>query len=342
MLDFIIAVICLVLATLSMVYLKAFFGIPIYELKRRAINGDGFAKAIYPVAAYGPVLEALLYIVIVLAGGIALVLFNRLAPDWLGIGLLLVWLWLSYAWLGEIANSDFGRRLSGHSAGYFVWMLTWLYNPGKVLAGAMRSGGAKHTGIYESEDLQALLYAQERQADNRISATQIGRLHKLLVFESARVNHYMVDWKNIMTLHADEPIGPKLLDDMHKSKQTVFPVYGPKGSKTLSGILNRDDVGLKTEGRVADYMRTPVRYLSKDEPMESALAKFALSGQTLFVVNSGDHKPLGVLTLKDALGSILTPQTKPENRSPASNDLKPEANIESLNIEGDEEDALTQ
>ena len=143
MLDFIIAVICLVLATLSMVYLKAFFGIPIYELKRRAINGDGFAKAIYPVAAYGPVLEALLYIVIVLAGGIALVLFNRLAPDWLGIGLLLVWLWLSYAWLGEIANSDFGRRLSGHSAGYFVWMLTWLYNPGKVLAGAMRSGGGQ-------------------------------------------------------------------------------------------------------------------------------------------------------------------------------------------------------
>ncbi len=341
MLDFIIAVICLVLATVSMVYIKAFFGIPIYELKRRAVNRDAYARAIYPVAVYGPVLEALLWLVIVLAGGISLVLFNKLAPAWLGIGLLAAWLWLSYAWLGEIAHSNFGRRLSQVSAVFFVWALAWLYKPGRVLAGVMRSGKIKHTGIYESEDLQALLLLQENQADNRLSATQIGRLHKLLVFESAKVSHYMIEWKNIMTVHADEPIGPKLLDDMHKSAQTVFPVYGVKSSAVLLGTLNKDDVGLKTEGRVADYMRTPVRYLNKDESMENALAKFALSGQALCVVVSKDHKPIGVLTLKDALGSILTPQSKTNPRSSSNDNSETESTITEMNIEGDEEDANT-
>ncbi len=342
MLDFTIAVIGLVLATLSMLSLRAFFGLPIYELKRRAINNDAYAKAVYPVAAYGPVLEAILWLVIVLAGGLALVLFDRLAPVWLAVGLLAVWLWMSYAWLGEMANSGFGRRITKLSAVFFGWILQWAYRPGKFLAGFLRSNRTKHTGIYESEDLYALLLKQETQADNRMTQLQLGRLHKLLVFETANVSHYMVAWNQVMSLHADEPIGPKLLDDMHKSGQTVFPVYASQKSKTLVGTLNRDDVGLKTEGTLADYMRTPVRYLSQDESMESALAKFALSGQTLFVVTAQDRKPVGILTLKDALGSILTPRSKKEAHAGHSDELDPLTKDTELKIEGDEEDAHTQ
>ena len=79
--------------------------------------------------------------------------------------------------------------------------------------------------------------------------------------------------------------------------------------KELVGVLNKPDIGLNTQGKVGDYVRSPIRYIQEDETIESALAKFSLTGQILFVVINPKRDIVGYLTLKEALSSILSPDT---------------------------------
>lgn len=310
MTDFIIAVIFLVLAVVVVALRKAFFALPVYELKRQAAAGDQYSKQIYPVVAYGETFRALLWLLLGIFVAVSLVLFDRLAPVWFGVILDGILLWLTFSWFPHARARKFNRQLALYAVPVFAWVLHYTYPIVKELGKLGRYYDQGHTGIYENEDLHQVLVRQELQTDNRISAVQLGRLRKFLAFETAVVSQYQTDWKNIMKLSADAPISPLLLDEMHQSGQTAFPVTKTKNSKSLVGILNRDDVGLKSDGRIADHMHSNVRYIKQDEPMESALAKFALSGQVMFVVINKAEDIVGALTLKDALGSLLAPDNR--------------------------------
>lgn len=309
MVTFIVGSICLLLALCLIVLEKSYFDIPAHEVKRQAIKGDSYASMIYPLIAYGRTLRSILLLMILLFSAIGLVLFARLAPVWLAIILVIVLLWLAFNWLPNADISKTSKRLTKLFSPILLWLVNRVYPLVVKIDGFFNDNKAKHTGIYELEDLKEIINRQAVQQDNRISDLQLGRLAKLLVFESTTVGKYMTPLKGIMTIAADEPIGPILLDDMHNSGQVAFPVTVKKNDPKLVGILNKDDVGLKSQGKVADYMHEPVIYINEDEPIENALAKFSLSGRALLIVNNHKHQTVGVLTLKDALSSILSPDT---------------------------------
>ena len=307
---FIISIVCLVLAFIVVMIRKAYFSLPFYELKRQAANGDKFAKTVFPIVSYNLTLRALLWLMLGVLSATAIILIGRVAPLLIGIILVGGWLWLAFSWLPNSEVSATSKSLAIAATPVFAWLMHWTYPLLKWLGKVSGKYRLQHTGLYESEDLYQTLIMQEAQTDNRISPTQIGRLKKLLAFETALVKDYQKPWGKTMKLSAQDPIGPKLLDDMHKSGQTVFPVLKTKTSKTVVGITNKEDIGLKTEGTVGDHMKSPVRHLDQDESMESALAKFAMSGHTLFLVSDDNDDIVGTLTLRDALGSILAPETK--------------------------------
>lgn len=309
MTDFIIAVVFLVLALVILMERKAFFALPAYELKRQAASGDKFAREIYPLVSYGSSFRALLWLLLGVFTAVSLVLFARLAPVWFGIIMVAIVLWLTFSWLPSIRLSKLNRDLALLSVPIFAWVLHYAYPLIKELGKLERYyiRDAVHTGLYEPEDLHKVLERQEVQLDNRISAVQLGRLKKLLAFEQAKVSDYMVEWSKVMKLNSEDFVGPKLLDEMHKSGQSAFPVMKGQSSKSAIGVLNKEEVGLMSEGRVADHMHQPIVHAKQKESMESALAKFALSGQSLLLVTDNSVETVGVLTLKDALGSLLAP-----------------------------------
>lgn len=310
MIDFIIGLACLIIALGIIMLRKAYFAKPYYELRRQAIKGDKYARTIYPVVAYGPLLRGLLWILLGIFSAVALVLFARLAPLWLGIILVIGWLWLAFSWLPNTKPSKFSQSLALGVTPLFNWLLNSGYPLVRQLDKITKYYPIAHTGLYEPEDLDQLVERQLEQADNRISTKQLGRIKKLLVFESAVVSTYTQPWSALMILAANDPIGPIMLDELHKSKQTSFVVTKTAKDHQVVGILNRTDVGLNSQGKVADYMHHPVVYVQEDELIESALAKFATGSQILLVVVNKDHLPIGVLTLKDALKALLSPMSK--------------------------------
>lgn len=305
--DFIIAVVCLLLALLVVVLRKAYFALPLYELKRRATRNEQFARAVYPVVSYDSSLRGLLWTMLGIFSAVALVLFARLAPVWLGIGLVAAWLWLAFSWLPNNKTTKLSQDIAVLVTPFLAWVLHHTFPVIQKLGKLSRYYGQPHTGLYESEDLHRVLTQQENQADNRIAVVQLGRVKKLLAFEAASVADYFRPWEEIVKLTAGEPIGPKLLDDLHRSGQTTFPVTKTKSNQELVGILNKEDVGLKSQGLVRDHMRLPPRTINQEETMESALAQFSLSGQVFLIVVDNDQQISGGLSLKDALSSLLLP-----------------------------------
>ena len=307
MTDFIVSCAFLLLALVFVLMRKAYFAYPEHELKRRAASGDGFAHAVYPVVAYGPALRALLWLLMGISGATALVLLDQFAPLWIDAALIVLWLWLAFSWIPNSRPSEFSMHLALAAAPLFNWLLNWSYPLFKQFGKLQRLYEAPHTGIYEGEDLRALLQRQARQSDNRISATQLGRLGKLVEFEQAKVGDYFRPWKESLKLTLDEQVSPKLLDEMHRSQQSAFAVVKKSGSKDIVGLLTKDSVGLKSQGKVSDYLHENAEFIDEDGSIEDALKLFAFGGQPMLIVRDKDGEVSGTLGLKEALGALLAP-----------------------------------
>ena len=305
MVDFIIACICLVLAWQVILLRRAYFSKPVYEVRRQATSGNGFARLIYPVVAYGPTVRAALWLVLGVLTAAALVLMAKLAPVWLGICLVAVWLWLAFSWIPNRRVGAFSRQSAKLATPMIIWFLNWSYPIMRYLEKLTGRYWPEHTGIYESEDLHRLLSRTAAQPDNRLTEQELNGIKKLLTFKTARTMQYIRPWKQTVKVYEDEAISPKLLDDLHKSGQAVFPVLHSKAVPRPTGWLYWEDIGLESRGTAKDHMRTPVRYVNETETLDKALAKFSFSHASVFAAVNEKRKVTGVLSLRDVLKALV-------------------------------------
>ncbi len=312
----IIVAACLLLAYVSLELKKAYFALPTYELKRRAAAGDQFSRRIYPVVAH-PSLRGLLWLSVTVPSAVGLILFaGRYGSLW-GIIVTLIWLWLIYSWLPNRNANEFSNYLAKLCVPCFMWFFGWANPALKPLEKIQGRYQEPHTKLYENEDLRRFLHHQSRQADNRISNNQLMRINKLVSYDAATVGNFARTWKKSLKLVDSDNIGPKLLDELHRSKQHAFLVTNHKNSRHIVGVLSRDTVGLETQGRVSDYMRKEVESIGRDEPIEQALLRFAQSSSPLLVVIDKENEAVGTLSLSDALDALLVlDEVKPEKSKP--------------------------
>ncbi len=305
MTDFIAAGLCLLLAFMVLLLRKAYFNLPIYELKRLANRGDAFAKTIYPAVSY-PAFRGLLWLMLATLSAAAVALLNHKLPLWMGVSAAVIWLWLAFSWIPNSKVSAASRRLAQLSAPAFSWFLHWSYPLIKHLEKLQERYQPRHTLLFENEDLRTFLRYQARQSDNRISAKQLERISKVIAFDAAKVEDYYRPLKASTTLLENDLIGPKLLDELHRSRQTAFIVLKHKNSKEVAGVLSKNAVELHSEGRVKDFMNPEVEYIDRNLPIEDALIRFAHIDGQLIIVNDAEGELVGSITLKDALAALLS------------------------------------
>jgi CBS domain containing-hemolysin-like protein len=299
-----VAGICLVLALLMSMLRKAYFSLPAYELKRRAVSGDKIYSKLYPAVANRS-LRGLLWLLMTALAAAFLVLVSLSVNLGLAIVVAVIWIWLLYSWLPNRRTSSIDYRLAALTAPFFIWLFNWAHPALKYLERVQKRYNEIHTGVYEYQDLRGFLRIQAQQPDNRISPQQLSRLAKLVAFEEAKVNHFFKPWKATIKLAESDIVGPKLLDEMHRSKQLSFAVTKQRNSHQICGVLSRDVVGLSSEGRVSDYMRSDFATIGRDDSMEDALLSFAHSSVPLLIVLDKESEAVGTLSLKDALDALL-------------------------------------
>lgn len=296
--------------------------LPGNELRRRAKSGkDPQALAIYKMAVYGHSLKFFL-LVIGMASSAGLI-FGLVKSNWWLAFLLVVTLsWVLIVDRLLHRGRGLAWKLAAKAAPAVSWALEYLQPVFGSLAKNIQSSPS-HSRLYEREDLLELLDRQKNQIDNRIPEPALKAARGALTFGDKPVALVMTPRKDVVWVSHGDPISPKLMDDLHKTGFTRFPVIAGSAKLTnpaptknrgpdqsigeVVGTLYIADLlkNLEKSGRVGDIMKSGAHFINESHDLEQALHGFLQSGQHLLIVVNNFEEVVGVLTLEDVLGQIL-------------------------------------
>ncbi|MDR1032779.1 MAG: CBS domain-containing protein [Candidatus Nomurabacteria bacterium] len=291
-----------------------------FELERRASGGDKGAKKVLERERLLPsilVIRRLTLLILALVFlGVATNLYGLLAALFIG--------GLAAVCLGPISKIKTLQRL-----------MTKLYN--KVEPQLLKFVGKLAPVFNFFEDLsdetfkktsskEELRHQIEALDDDVMSLGERTVILSALQFSDKQVSNIMVPAGKVELVEASEVLGPLVLDRLHQTTFSVFPVIKKDknhvvGILQVKSLLNTD---VKESLTVEKAMTRKVHYIRDDHDLEYALSAFVRTGQHFFVVINEDRETVGILTLRDLMESLLGKQLRDDFK--ADDDAKAVAN----------------
>jgi CBS domain containing-hemolysin-like protein len=309
MIEFILAIVCFMLALAGVVVRKSYYVVPLLELKRRAEKQSVTypnAEILYRTVSYGANLRVLLWAFIGSTTALGVVLTSSLAPWWLSLPIVIIFLWISYSWLPASKVSSFGSRLGVWVAPSLQWILAKTFSLINRPAVKIEQRYTKptHTGLYQRSDVLALITKQRTQPDNRISSEELEIIKRALTFDTRSVSEIMTARKQFKTVLANETIGPVIIDELHKTDQAFALVRDtPKGP--VVATISVDHLGLQSSGLVRDHMDNVVYYLHEQDSLSEALHAIFVTNHPVFIVVNSHQEFVGIVSLNDVVRELL-------------------------------------
>lgn len=279
------------------------------ELKRRARAGERSFIDIYKVAALQPAVDALLWLAGIVCAAPVLVWAGRW-EWWAALLLMTAFSWRMF-WAPRLRDDGWVWKISSLSSRYMFNIIQPLKSSLDAIAILMPSTHQTppHSGIYEKDDLIDLLDKQNRQLDNRIEEADLKIARGALTFGAKKVGEVMVPRSKVRFVTEDEVIGPMLMDELHKTGQTRFPLakqIKKNAEPEVTGTLLLSDlIGREDEGPVSRLAKKGVNYINEADDLHAALDAFNKTRAPLLVVVNNFEEVAGVLTLDDLLSQIL-------------------------------------
>jgi CBS domain containing-hemolysin-like protein len=296
----------LILSLLAMALQRFYSSIPAKELKRLANRGDHLAAALYRPVAYGASMRLLLWIVFGLSFSFGVVLIVNGLVNVLAFGAIALAV-SGVIFLQSMRLTVHTARVAVHAAPALNWLLTYLHAPLHAVAqavGKIRTHNV-HSGIYEKEDLVALLKQQKEQVDNRISHRDLDILERAASFDERQAADVLLPMSRVRMVSMEDHIGPVLLGELHNSGQTSFLVYAESRENVVGTLLLRDAVQAREGGRVADLVRPRLAFAHEDFSLRQVMQAFIRTSQSIVVVINSFEEAVGVITLDRLLTELV-------------------------------------
>lgn len=295
------------LALLAIALRKTYAIVPPKELKRQARAGDALAKVLYRAVAYGASLPLLLWCIIVLATAASFVLLSQVVPPFLAFVLEVLIIGYGFAWMPTSEVTTVGVKI-------VVWVtpaITWLLSHLQPISGrivrfvAAHRPVSVHTGLYEREDLLALLEHQRGQAGSRFSGEELSLVSHALTYSEKQVHEVMVPRKVVRILSANETIGPIMMGELHDSGHSRFPIYDGTEENIVGTLFLRDLLNARKGGQIRKIMDPHVFYVHEDYTLEQALHAFLKTKRHMFIVVNAFEEFVGIITIEDILEQVI-------------------------------------
>lgn len=128
-----------------------------------------------------------------------------------------------------------------------------------------------------------------------------------LHFSAKSVASIMTPRGVVDTIAKSEVMGPLVLDDLHKTGHSRFPVLDGDIDHVI-GILHIRELltlGNKTSQTAGEAMEKRVYYINEEQTLDHVLAAFLKTRHHLFVVVNGYRETAGIVTLEDVIEALL-------------------------------------
>lgn len=306
-----IGILLLIAVTLLVISLQRSYGkVPQRELRKRARDGDVVAEALYKATAYGSSLRALLWALIIGFSAWLFIVVTKETATWFALLIIAFVLWFGFVWLPAREATKIGVWTARSLAPAFAKLLSYIHPIIQKLQLVIDSNRpvSVHTGLYDKEDLKQLFAQQKVQADNRVDTQTLEIVEHALEFGDKRVSDILTPRRIVKTVSASDVIGPVIMDDLHKSGHSRFPVYDGAPDNIVGVLFLRSAVKAKAGGAITKTMNPQVCYVHEDQPLTEALHAILKTHQQLFVVVNGFEEYVGIVTIEDIMEAIVGKQ----------------------------------
>lgn len=270
-----------------------------FELQRRAKAGDGTAIAQQNREERLPDVRALSYLIetVLLAALVALLVVGF--GLWFGIlfatvALLVLPLGTRLKLLANFANRFYQKHESG--------LLGFVARRQGLLKWLRQNSAASSQAVHSREELLHLA----RQAQHVFTPDELTMLGSVLEFEGKTVADVMTPRSVVDSVDVSETAGPLILDTLHKTGHSRFPVTDKDIDHVVGMLYMRDMVPLSPgKKKIKDAMRPEVFYVRNDQTLEHALHAFLRTHHHLFIVVNEFRETVGLLSLEDVIETLI-------------------------------------
>ncbi len=306
MLELITLVIFLGIAILAAGLRPVYAGVPIKELRRRASRGDQAAHLLYQVSHHGMTAEAVLVLISLVSVSMCCVIFVGTLGAPLATLFVMATIFLIF-FLIPTKQYRFAHKLARPISPYFARILIKIRPITNHIARIVRRyrPHAVQTGVYTKQDIIQLFEDQKISAGNQIDNTELDIALHALTFGDKKVSEVMTPRRVVHFVQAEEPIGPVLINELHESGFSRFPVRKEADNNIVGTLFLRDLVERKHGGIVSNAMNSKVYYVNDQEKLIHVLKAFIRTKHHLFMVVNEFEDIVGIITIEDILEQIL-------------------------------------
>lgn len=296
------------ITAVSAALIRVFALIPRSELKRNARSGDDIAVAMYKAAAYGAKTTGLLWFVTIVSAYIGLQLLNSAWGNTKTAGFAVIVLIITARLInGKEGISRGSLWLSRRISPLIAWAVERLHPILEKTNNLFRKvyPVRVHSGLYDKDDLLELLNRQKNQPDNRISKGEIELISHALTFGDQTVADALVPKRVVISVPESDNIGPFLMDRLHKSGHSRFPVFSGNKNNVTGVLYLHDLLNTSAGGEVSSIMRRKVTYVHENFTLYQTLQAFIKTKQHLFVVVNDFEEYVGIITIEDVIERVI-------------------------------------
>ncbi len=274
----------------------------VFELERRKAAGDkSAAAALHREGLLGDIVSLQR-----IASALLLVVFVTLAVaafGWLTGVLLSVVVAFEYAAIARIATLQRLSQKLYHQ--YEPVLLQWVEKLGRVLR-FIRSVTPEIPAPKKVDSREELEYLLANSAAI-LSVDEKKLITHALQFEDRQVEEIMTPRGVIDSISTNELLGPLVLDDLHRTGHSRFPVTDGDidhvvGMLHIQNLLALDHKRSLTAGKT---MEPRVYYIRQDQTLAHALTAFIRTHHHLFIVINEFRETVGIVSLEDVIEALL-------------------------------------
>lgn len=128
-----------------------------------------------------------------------------------------------------------------------------------------------------------------------------------LHFSDKTVESIMTPRGVVETIAKGEVLGPLVLDSLHRTGHSRFPVIDGDIDHVVGMLHAREllTLGNRQSQTAGEAMEKKVYYIKEDQTLDHALAAFLKTQHHLFVVVNGYRETAGIITLEDCIEALL-------------------------------------
>ena len=273
-----------------------------YELKRRAKTKDDIAKlnlrrenALTDLATLRYVKDTVLTVLLVivtighlgwllgLLASVALLLFANVIARW------------------EIVTKNVQKLYST----YELKLLSIVEKLHPYLQ-LLRTSSIQLVGDFSLHSKEELLHLIESTQDT-LSKDEKNLLSHAIGFQEKPVKDVMTPKSAVHSIEKKELLGPLVLDDLHKTGHSRFPVINRDIDHVVGVLHVQSLLALDTKRSLTaeKAMESRVFYINQDQTLSHALAAFLRTHHHLFIVVNEFQETVGVVSLEDVIEALI-------------------------------------